>query len=34
MNIDYRRCAFGSDGKPSPCSGEATMIIKHVDAAP
>jgi hypothetical protein len=35
MNIDYRSCAFGSDGKPSsPCTGEATMMIKLVDAAP
>jgi hypothetical protein len=35
MNIDYRSCAFGPDGKPSsPCTGEATMMIKLVDAAP
>ena len=34
MNIDYRRCAFGPDGKPNPCSGDAIMVIKRVDAAP
>ena len=34
MNINYRSCAFGPDGKPSsPCTGEATMMIKLVDAA-